>query len=310
MSVAARATFAGVALALALTSAGSGSAQEPPLPVDVTPPVYGVQPVAEPGPTSEAVVDTVPLWEIGAVAGGGFLPDYPAADENHPRGIALPYAVYRGDFFRVGDRGVARGIFADTSRFEFDVGVDAAFPVDSDDNEAREGMDDLDYLLEIGPRLTYYLLPRHERNALYVSIAGRAVIATDFANWRYQGITVAPRVTYWRNRIMARDLNATIWIEPIFGFDGLNDYFYEVRPADARAGRPAFDADDGYIGTELSFGLSFGFSERLRAFGGVQFGYWNGSANDDSPLHRDDFSIGVGGGLRWTLFASEARVAR
>ena len=34
----------------------------------------------------------------GVVGGGGWLPDYPAADENHFQGIALPYAIYRGDF--------------------------------------------------------------------------------------------------------------------------------------------------------------------------------------------------------------------
>jgi hypothetical protein len=254
--------------------------------------------------------DTKPLWEIGMVGAGGYLPDYPAADENSMQAIALPYAVYRGDFFRLGDRGVARGIFADTSRFELDVGIDAAFRVDSDDNDARKGMDDLDYLLELGPRLTWYILPRQQRDSLYLSLAGRTVFSTDFANMRYEGITVAPRLTYWRNRILGRDFNATVWIEPLFGFDGLNDYFYEVEQKDARPGRPAFNADDGYIGTELSFGLSYGFSERLRAFGGVQFGYWDHSANDSSPLHREDLTVGIGGGLRWTIFASDKRVER
>ncbi len=31
-----------------------------------------------------------PAWEIGVVGGGGWLPDYPAADENHFQGLALP----------------------------------------------------------------------------------------------------------------------------------------------------------------------------------------------------------------------------
>jgi MipA family protein len=190
------------------------------------------------------------LWEIGVVGGGGYLPDYPAADENSVQAIGLPYAVYRGPVFRLGDRGAARGILTDSETIEIDLGVDAAFPVDSDDNDAREGMADLDYLLEVGPRITWRILPRSHRDDLYLALATRAVISTDFANWRYQGITVAPSLTYWRNNLFDRDLNATVWIEPVFGFNGLNDYFYEVRPSDARPGRPAFDADDGYIGTE------------------------------------------------------------
>ena len=45
-----------------------------------------------------------PLWEIGVVGGGGWLPDYPAADQNHLQGLVLPYAIYRGDFLRLGRR--------------------------------------------------------------------------------------------------------------------------------------------------------------------------------------------------------------
>jgi len=254
--------------------------------------------------------DLVPLWEIGIVGGGGYLPDYPAADENSVQAIALPYAIYRGPVFRLGERGAARGILTDSQTIEIDLGIDASFPVDSDSNEAREGMADLDYLLELGPRITWRILPRSHRDDLYLALATRAVISSDFRNWRYQGISVAPSLTYWRNRLFDRDLNATLWIEPVFGFDGLNDYFYEVRPKDARPGRPAFAADDGYIGTEVSLGLSYGLTERVRFFGGVQIGYWNHSANEDSPLHREDLTIGIGGGLRWSLFVSDQRVER
>jgi MipA family protein len=50
--------------------------------------------------------------------------------------------------------------------------------------------------------------------------------------------------------------------------------------------------------------------ERVRLFGGIVPGYYNGSANEDSPLYRDDFTIAVGGGLRIMLFQSERRVPR
>ena len=63
-----------------------------------------------------------PIWEIGVVGGGGWLPDYPAADENHLQGIVLPYVIYRGDFLRVGDGGVARGVFVDVPWLELNVG--------------------------------------------------------------------------------------------------------------------------------------------------------------------------------------------
>lgn len=254
--------------------------------------------------------DEVPLWEVGVVGGGGYLPDYPAADESRFQGIALPYAIYRGDVFRLGDRGAARGILADSDRFELDLGIAAAFAVDSAENEAREGMADLDYLLELGPRFTWRFLPESEIYDLDLELAARAVFSTDIKNWRYQGIAIEPTLNFRRNRLLGRDLNAIFWISPLFGLDGLNDYFYEVRPADVRPGRPQFDADDGYLGTEVSAGFSWGISQQLRAFGGVQVGYWEHAANDDSPLFREDVTVTLGGGLRWSFLVSDERVAR
>jgi MipA family protein len=251
-----------------------------------------------------------PLWEAGAVAGGGWIPDYPASSQNHVRALALPYAVYRGEVFRLGDRGAARGILYDDQRIELDLGLDAAFSVDSDDNDAREGMDNLDYLLELGPRVRYRFLPEPDGQELDASLAVRGVISTDFANWRYQGITIDPALSYRLRPFAEHDFRLVASLSPFWGVGGLNKYFYEVKPRDERPGRPAYRADDGYIGTELSLGATWGPWERLRLFGGLQLGYWKGSANEDSPLWREELTVAVGGGLTVMLFRSERTVPR
>jgi len=253
---------------------------------------------------------TEPLWEVGALIGGGRIPDFPAADESSSRALVLPFAIYRGPIFKLGDGGAARGVLSDDGTIEIDLGLDAAFPVDSDDNDAREGMDNLDYLLELGPRVTYRFLPKGGTHEVDLSLATRAVISTDGANWRYQGFTINPALVYRRNDLFDRDLRATLAASPLFGFDGINRYFYRVGDGDARPDRPAFDAEEGYIGTEFSAGLSVGLFGRVRLFGGVQVGYWDGAANDDSPLHGSNTTLAVGGGLRWSIFQSSERVPR
>ena len=253
---------------------------------------------------------TEPLWEIGVIGGGGYLPDYPAASQNHWRGIGLPYAIYRGDFLQVGERGIVRGLFLDLRRFEFDISADASFPVSSSDNKARQGMPDLDTLFELGPKLIYKFLPRGSGHELDLSVATRAVLSTDLVNWRYQGFVVNPGLTYRDERFLDGDLRLVASLNPLFGFDGLNRYFYQVKPRYARSDRPQYDADDGYIGTELTLGASWSPFERVRLFGGIVPGYYKGSANENSPLYRDDFTIAVGGGLRVALFQSERRVPR
>jgi hypothetical protein len=191
---------------------------------------------APPKPTSAAAAagppereGTEPLWEIGLVGGGGWLPDYPAAGQNHWNGIALPYAIYRGDFLQLGERGIVRGLFVDLRHLEFDLSADAAFPVDSSDNRARERMPDLDTLFELGPRLIYKFLPRSSGRELDLSLAARAVVSTDLVNWRYQGVVINPGLTW---------LSLVAGINPLFGLDRLNRYFYQVKPRFARLAGP------------------------------------------------------------------------
>jgi len=251
-----------------------------------------------------------PIWEIGVVGGGGWLPDYPAADENHIQALALPYVIYRGDFFRVGDGDGPRGLFVDIPWLELNVGLDASFPVDSNDNDAREGMDDLDYLLEAGPKLIFKSLYDDPVNDFDLSLATRGVISTDLANVSYVGMTVNPEVTYRRHDLFGFDLRAIASLGATYGSDGFNDYFYEVRQADVRPNRPRYRADAGYLGSELTLGLSWGITDRLRLFGGTQIGFWEGSENEDSPLFRDEVTYAVGGGLRWSFLTSERKVWR
>ena len=110
-----------------------------------------------------------------------------------------------------------------------------------------------------------------------------------------------PAVTYRRHDLFGVDLRAIASLGATFGSDGYNDYFYEVRRPDVRPGRPRYRADAGYVGSELTLGLSWGVTDRLRLFGGTQIGFWAGSANEDSPLFRDKMTYGVGGGLRWSF---------
>ena len=68
-----------------------------------------------------------PLWELGLIGIGGYVPDYPASDENRFHAIPLPYVVYRGKIFRAGDKGLVRGRFIRKDRLEFDLSLDGSF---------------------------------------------------------------------------------------------------------------------------------------------------------------------------------------
>ncbi|WGF86694.1 MipA/OmpV family protein [Marinivivus vitaminiproducens] len=262
------------------------------------------------GPDSAAARDedgSRPLWEIGVAAFGARDPDYPASDESSYNGLVLPYVIYRGDVLQLGERGIARGLFVDTDRVEFDVSLSGSFPVDADDNDARDGMDDLDFLGEIGPQLTLKLLPPRQEHALDLAFPIRAVLSTDLSSGEYRGLSLSPQLQY-RYRPEGGATRYSASVGPSFGLNGLNDYFYTVRSKDVRAGRPRYEADNGYIGTALNLGVSHALSDSVRVYGGTQLGLYAGSANEDSPLHTSDYGVSVAGGISWSFWQSEARV--
>lgn len=48
----------------------------------------------------------LPLFEAGIFGGVAWLPDYPAAAQNHLRVVPLPFLIYRGELLRSDERGL------------------------------------------------------------------------------------------------------------------------------------------------------------------------------------------------------------
>jgi hypothetical protein len=95
-------------------------------------------------------------------------------------------------------------------------------------------------LLEAGPRLIFKFLPPDWDQELDASIAACAVFSTDLPiNWRYQGLVINPRLSYRDERFHEGRLRLGASTGPLFGFGGLNRYFYEVQPRFARPDRPS-----------------------------------------------------------------------
>ena len=251
---------------------------------------------------------TAPLWEIGI--GGGVLygADYPAADEQRVRGLGLPYVVYRGDVFRLGDDSLARGLIVDEDFLEIDISVDASFDVDSDNNLARRGMPDLDYLFEVGPQAIFDL-GNVAGGKVTLGVPARAVFSTDFRQIDYRGVIIDPELSYARPGLFGTRFGFSASLGIAYAQERLQDYFYGVDPEFRIAGRPAHDASGGYLGTNLTIGFAFPVSERLVVYAGSQLSFHGSAANSESPLYRDRFNWSIGSGLTLSLYESETRVA-
>lgn len=249
-----------------------------------------------------------PLWELCVAAGGLYSPDYPAADNNSLHGLALPYVIYRGDLLRLGEDSIAKGIFIDNEYTELNVSLAASFNANSNDNNARRGMPNLDYLFEIGPQLKIKLGELFGGKTEF-QLPVRAVFSTDFGRVDHRGYLVNPRLFYERHNIFNSSIDMDSSIGSSFATKKLHEYFYRVEPQYVTATRTAYEADGGYLGSKITLLLSYDITNRVRAYVGGQLGYYGGAENEDSPLFRQKVNSSVYVGFTWSIFQSDTRVS-
>lgn len=259
----------------------------------------------------EAPNEAQPLWEFGA---GGAVIDvakYPASGERNFIALAAPYLIYRGDVFRVGGGNGARAVVVDESDFELDLSFGGAFSADSDDNTVREGMPELDFLFEVGPQIIYkvkdYAFDGGGKARLNARLQTRAVFSTDFGSLDHRGYVVEPTLSYQQRGVLFEKTGLNVSFSMTYASEKLHDYFYEVDAAFANVNRAQYDAKGGYLGSELSVGLSFPIAENIRGFFGGSAQFHQGAANENSPLFEDDITYSLGLGFVWRLYESDTK---
>jgi len=62
------------------------------------------------------------------------------------------------------------------------------------------------------------------------------------------------------------------------------------------------------LGSDIALGLSYGITERVRAYVGWRVGYYGGAANEESPLFRQKVNSSIYVGFTWSIYQSSTRV--
>jgi outer membrane scaffolding protein for murein synthesis (MipA/OmpV family) len=248
-----------------------------------------------------------PLWELGIGMSALSFPDYRGSDESSLYAVPFPYLVYRGTFLKA-DRNGIRGTFFDSDRIELNLSVGASLPVNSDDNQARQGMPDLQPTVELGPSLDLNLWRTPDRRTrLDLRLPVRTAVTVkggmDDIGWVFSprlnlDIIDVAGLAGWNMGLLAG---------PMVGSERNHAYFYSVAPQYATPDRPAFDAKGGYAGSQVLMSMSKRYPKYwLGAF--VRWDSLKGAAFDDSPLVRRDHYFAAGVGIAWILGESSTRV--
>lgn len=254
--------------------------------------------------TVQAQETGLPLWEAGVFGGTASTPSYPGSPDRSARSLLLPYFVYRGEIVRVDRSGIGARLLH-TDQTEFDLGLGASLPSNSQDTTTRQGMPDLGTLVEFGPRLKLTLARPGPGQRLRLDLPLRAVLEVR-GGVHPQGLAFEPELRY-ESRDIGAGWSLSGGASVVLGDQKLNRYFYDVALQYASLLRPAYDAKAGLIATRLSLNLSKDLNPDLRVFGLLRLESYAGAANLNSPLHAQSSGISVGLGLAWTLGRSESR---
>ena len=244
----------------------------------------------------------LPLFELGLASINSWTHDYPGASQGQFRPIIVPTFVYRGSALR-SDTDGSRARFFNNERLEFSMSAGGNFPVNSDDNHAREGMDDLGLILQAGPRLMYFLINRPNLK-LYFDLAARTGFATGsrWRDWRGVGISGDIGINY-RQKWSKYELFLLLFTSAA-SYE-LHKYFYDVRIKDVTSERKFYHSRSGYSGTNLLLAVSRDFTRAFSVFAGGGLLFLDGHVNSGSPLFRENINARAVIGLKYTFIYSK-----
>ena len=256
---------------------------------------------------SNARSEEKPLWEAGVGVGALRFPDYRGSEESKIYPVPVPYFVYRGDFLKA-DRDGVRGLLFNKKYAELSISVNGTIPVDSEDNAARRGMEDLKPTIELGPSFDFHLWRSADEHLKLDLVMPLRLPITIEKSPSSIGWVFSPRLNLDVHDVAGFEgWDFGIGAGPLFADRKFHDYFYSVDDRYATPERPAYQSDGGYSGTHFLASLSKRFPTYwIGAY--VRYDALSGAAFDDSPLVTSKHYVAGGIGIAWMIGQSKKMV--
>jgi outer membrane scaffolding protein for murein synthesis (MipA/OmpV family) len=250
---------------------------------------------------------SLPLWEASIGLVGIVVPDYRGADSTTSYLLPTPYFVYRGEFVAA-DRGSVRGLRYKSEKGESNLSVNGTLPISSDNNAARQGMESLRPVVEVGPSVNATVWrSADEKQHLSLRAPLRAALTVE-SSPRHTGWLLSPNLLLevhdpagfggWRLGMQAG---------PIFQSRRYNNFFYTVTAVDATASRPTYQPSGGYEGSQFTLTLTKRYP-RWWVGSFVRVDQLSGASFNDSPLVKQCSAVAAGLAMAWVFGESSTRL--
>lgn len=257
--------------------------------------------------STEAQPPELPRWEAGISLVSLYAPDYRGADQMRGFVFPLPYLIYRGEWLRA-DRDGVRAEFLQYEDIQFNFSASFGLPADSDHSDARRGMPDINWVLEIGPAMNVNLARwSGGQTELDLRLPVRAAVALDNEPV-YVGAVFAPNLlATFRNVRWAEGAQLRVSTGPLWATGEYHRFYYGIEPAFATDTRTAYRPEGGYSGWNFS-ASAVKFVGNWRLFGLAGVSLLNGAVFEDSPLLRKRANWSVGAGVAYVFFQATETV--
>ena len=252
-----------------------------------------------------------PLYEIGAGVFHAQFPHYPGSKEKRAVTLPFPTFVYRGRYIRAKRDEGLRGKFLDTKRLEIDISMDGTLPSENKDTPIREGMPELDTLIEVGPALIYHInLPKSSNDWKFdFHLALRGAFSTDLKRFDTQGLQLNPFLSISKTGFFGKKKGL------FFASAGLKlaslkwqKFYYEVAPEFATTQRHAYHSQSGFAEASAAVFGFYPVTNDWWIFSGVINSFYKNAANRSSPLLEKDDTLSYSIGFYYNFYKSAIKV--
>lgn len=190
-------------------------------------------------------------WGVGFLSIHGN--HYRGSDQAKSWFFPIPYFSYKSDSFEA-DPSYIRGIFYQNRYVSLKFNLMLGLRVENDENIARRGMPNIDYTLEAGPMVIFYLWESKTTPLkLNLEIPIRSVYATNLKYLHSIGYFTVPylNIIYGLEKTKW-DWHAELSLSPMYASQKYHQYFYGIEKEYEIPGRNFYLAHGGYSGFQAA----------------------------------------------------------
>lgn len=177
-------------------------------------------------------------------------PSYIGSNKQNNTVVPFPYIELRSKYINI-DRDKIYNEFYNSDDFKIEFSIRGMLPSDSE-GTLRDGMEDLDAIIEIGPKITYTLVSKNDMKINFeVPIRAAFSLGSDID---YQGFLGSTDLSY--KNFIYDDYKISFTTGLGFANKKFNNYYYEVTSNYANTTRSEYHSKSGYTGFHNSIALT------------------------------------------------------